>query len=282
MKLCRFTFNGSTRLGKIEGNDVVDLSAVVDTGNSMRLLLERLDTLRPLLGFAGGPRIPLQQVKLESPINDPRKYLIIGMNYQAHAKEAAAAGIPIPASQLWTNKQVSCITGPYDPILLPAKSDKLDYEVELAFVVGKRCRHASVENALSYVGGYLVANDVSVRDWQQLSTTHTLGKSFDSHGPLGPWITTADEVPDPQALTLHLSVNGSERQRSSTADMIYSVAAQIAHLSAMTTLEPGDIIATGTPSGVGVARGVFLKAGDVVRAEIDGLGFIENVVEPEA
>jgi 2-keto-4-pentenoate hydratase/2-oxohepta-3-ene-1,7-dioic acid hydratase in catechol pathway len=281
MKLCRFSRNGTTAIGKIIGAEVVDLSAVPGVTGSMRALLADLPRLRPALEAARGPAVPLESVGLAAPIIDPQKYLAIGMNYQAHADEAAAAGIPIPKSQLWFNKQVSCITGPTAPIELPRVSDQLDYEAELAFVIGTRCRHVSREAALSMVAGYLVSNDVTVRDWQFRSPTFTLGKSFDTHGPIGPWITTADEVPDPQALTLWLTVNGVERQRSSTGDMIYSIADQIAYLSTVMTLEPGDLIATGTPSGVGIATGSFLKAGDVVRVGVDGLGQIENTVVAE-
>jgi 2-keto-4-pentenoate hydratase/2-oxohepta-3-ene-1,7-dioic acid hydratase in catechol pathway len=149
-------------------------------------------------------------------------------------------------------------------------------------VIGKRCRHVSAADALSVVGGYLVCNDVTVRDWQSRSPTYTLGKSFDTHGPIGPWITTADEIADPHALTMHLSVNGIEKQRTSTGDMIYTIRDQIAYLSTVMTLEPGDLIATGTPANVGIATGSFLKAGDVVRVEVDGLGAIENTVVQEA
>jgi 2-keto-4-pentenoate hydratase/2-oxohepta-3-ene-1,7-dioic acid hydratase in catechol pathway len=182
----------------------------------------------------------------------------------------------VPKSQLWFNKQVSCITGPYDPVEVPSVSDKVDYEAELGFVIGTRCHDVSEADALSVVAGYFVANDVTARDWQFRSPTYTLGKSFDTHGPIGPWITTADEVPDPHALVMHLSVNGEERQRSSTGDMIYDISAQIAYLSTVMTLEPGDLISTGTPSGVGIAADSFLKPGDVVRVEVEGLGFIEN------
>lgn len=281
MKLCRFTENGATRIGKVEGERVVDLSSLLGADGSMRRALSKLESLRADLEMLDGPSFALPAVKLEAPIDDPQKYLVIGMNYQAHAEEAAAAGIPVPSTQLWINKQVSCLNGPYDPVTLPKVSAMVDYEGELAFVIGKRCRQVTEAEALSMVAGYMVANDVSVRDWQQRSPTHILGKGFDSHGPVGPWITTADEVGDPQQLMLHVSVNGEERQRSSTADMIYTVAQQISYLSMAMTLEPGDVIATGTPSGVGVARGIFLKAGDVVRVEIDGLGHIENRVRAE-
>jgi len=204
------------------------------------------------------------------------------MNYQAHADEAAAAGIPIPTSQLWFNKQVSCIAGPFDAIELPKVSDKLDYEAELAVVIGKKCRHVKAAEARSVIAGYMVCNDVSVRDWQHRSPTFTLGKSFDTHGPIGPWLTLDDEVENPQALEMVLTVNGEERQRASTDDMIYNIAAQIEYLSTVMTLEPGDILVTGTPAGVGIASGRFLKAGDVVRIEITGLGAIENTVVAEA
>jgi 2-keto-4-pentenoate hydratase/2-oxohepta-3-ene-1,7-dioic acid hydratase in catechol pathway len=276
MKLCRFTQAGVTRIGKVERDQVVDLSGVEGVTGSMRALLAALDPLKPALEAVSAPAYPLAEVTLEAPIVDPQKYLAIGMNYQAHADEAAAAGIPQPTSQLWFNKQVSCITGPFDPVDIPKVSDMVDYEAEMGFVIGKRAHDVSEADALSIIAGYLVCNDVTARDWQFRSPTYTLGKSFDTHGPIGPWITTRDEVADPHALTLHLSVNGVERQRSSTGDMIYNIAAQIAYLSTVMTLEPGDVIATGTPSGVGIASRSFLKDGDVVRVEVDGLGAIEN------
>ena len=282
MKLCRFTREGTTRIGKVQDGRVFDLTDIVGPEDSMRRVLARLPELRARIETATGRNWPLNEVRLEAPIDDPQKFMAIGMNYQKHAEEAVAIGIPMPTSQLWFNKQVSCIAGPYAPIELPRVSEKLDYEAELAFIIGTRCRHVPVENALAMVAGYLVCNDVSVRDWQMRTPTFTLGKSFDTHGPIGPWITTANEVPDPQALQLHLQVNGVERQRSSTADMIYSVAQQIAYLSIVMTLEPGDLFATGTPSNVGMATGAFLKAGDVVRVEVDGLGHISNTVVLES
>lgn len=277
MKLCRFSIDGVTRIGRIDGESVIDLAV----GDSMRALLTELPSRRAELEGLIAPRHALADVRLEAPITDPQKFLAIGMNYQAHADEAAAAGIAAPTSQLWFNKQVSCINGPYDAIDLPNASEKLDYEAELAFVIGTRCHDVSEAEALSVVAGYMVSNDVTARDWQFRSPTYTLGKSFDTHGPIGPWITTADEVPDPHALMMHLTVNGEERQRSSTGDMIYNIRQQIAYLSTVMTLEPGDVIATGTPSGVGIASGTFLKDGDVVRVEIEGLGHIENRVVAE-
>jgi 2-keto-4-pentenoate hydratase/2-oxohepta-3-ene-1,7-dioic acid hydratase in catechol pathway len=281
MKLCRFDYEGSIRLGAVRGERVVDLSGIPGISGSMRGLIGDLATLRAAIDAKREPSFALAEVTLLAPINDPQKYLAIGMNYQAHADEAAAAGIPVPKSQLWFNKQVSCINGPYSAIELPQVSDKLDYEAELAFVIGTRCRHVAPSEAHAVIAGYLVANDVSVRDWQSRSPTFTLGKSFDTHGPIGPWITTADEIADPHDLLMRLWVNGEERQASSTGDMIYNIYDQIAYLSTVMTLEPGDLIATGTPSGVGIARGKFLQANDVVRVEISQLGVIENRVVRE-
>jgi 2-keto-4-pentenoate hydratase/2-oxohepta-3-ene-1,7-dioic acid hydratase in catechol pathway len=278
MKLARFSEGSRTRIGKVCGNRIVDLSAVEGVGQSMRQLLTDLPRLRGALEAAAGAGYPLDSVKLEVPVNDPQKYLAIGMNYKAHAEEARAMGIPIPTSQLWFNKQVSCLNGPYNPIEMPSVVEKLDYEIELGVVIGKRCRRVRAGDARSVIAGYLVANDVSARDWQQRSPTFTLGKSFDTHGPLGPWLTTGDEIADPMALEMVLTVNGEERQRTMTSDMIYSIYDQIEYLSTVMTLEPGDILATGTPSGIGAATGRLLHPGDVVRAEIQGLGFIENTV----
>jgi 2-keto-4-pentenoate hydratase/2-oxohepta-3-ene-1,7-dioic acid hydratase in catechol pathway len=278
MKLLRFTEGGRTRIGKLVDDNVIDLSGVAGVGASMRQLLADLPALRGALDAAVGPSYRLGEVKLEAPIADPQKYLAIGLNYKAHAEEARAAGVPIPSSQLWFNKQVSCIAGPYDPIEYPAVIEKLDYEIELGVIIGKRCRHVKAADARSVIAGYFVTNDVTSRDWQSRSPTFTLGKSFDTHGPIGPWIVTDDEIADPHALEMVLTVNGDERQRKSTGDMIYDIYAQIEYLTTVMTLEPGDILATGTPEGIGMAIGKLLKAGDVVRAEISGLGHIENRV----
>lgn len=285
MKLARFrTADGAVRIGRVEVSDpqgldgsVVDLSQVPGVGTSMRALLDGLPALRATLETAVGERYALADVTLEAPIDDPQKYLAIGMNYKEHAEEARAAGIPTPTNQLWFNKQVSCINGPFGGVEKPAVSDALDYEIELAVVIGARCRNVSREEAYSVIAGYMVANDVSVRDWLQKRTpTFTLGKSFDTHGPIGPWITTADEIENPEDLHMTLSVNGEVRQDWRTDDMIYDIAAQIAELTTVMTLMPGDILATGTPAGIGAPTGNFLRVGDVVRGEISGLGVIEN------
>lgn len=277
MKLARFTVGGLTRLGKVEGDRIVDLSdAAKSCGGSMRALLAQFETLRPALEAVRDPVFALDAVTLEAPIEDPRKFLAIGMNYKAHAEEAAAAGIPTPTSQLWFNKQVTSINGPFAPIQIPKASNQVDYEAEMGVVIGTRCRHVVAADARTVIAGYFVGNDVTARDWQFRSPTYTLGKSFDTHGPIGPWITTDDEIADPHDLRMTLHLNGEERQRTSTGDMIYDIYEQIAYLSTVMTLEPGDLILTGTPANVGIATQTFMKPGDVVRVEISGLGAIEN------
>ena len=287
MRIARFRVgSGPVRLGRVDGDEsdatVTDISDAPGVGTSLRAILPHLETLRAAILDADGPSLGLDQVVLEAPIDDPQKYLGIGMNYRQHAEEALLAGIPTPTSQLWFNKQVSCIVGPYADIEKPRLSDQLDYEVELGVVIGQRCRHVAPADARAVIAGYLVANDVSVRDWLvKRSPTFTLGKSFDTHGPIGPWLTTDDEIADPLDLRLRLLVNGQERQNAVTNDMIYDIYEQIAYLSTVMTLMPGDILATGTPSGIGAPTGRFLVPGDVVRAEIDGLGFIQNRVVDE-
>lgn len=284
MKLARFSRNGSTYLGKVVDDRVVDLSAVApDCGDSMRLFLEQFDALRPAAEAASEPSYALDEVTLEAPVGDPRKFLAIGMNYQSHADEAAAAGVVMPKTQIWFNKQVTSINGPYANVDVPKEApDMVDYEAEMGVVIGKRCRHVKREDVRSVIAGYLVCNDVTARDWQFRSPTYTLGKSFDTHGPIGPWITTDDEVADPHALNLKLELNGEVRQEESTGGMLYNIFDQIEYLTKVMTLEPGDVIATGTPAGVGIAGNRFMKEGDVVRVSVEGLGYIENRFVNEA
>ena len=227
MKLARFSIDGTTTIGVVQGDRVIELSLILPGAPA---------TIREVL--AAGPALlrqiaaalpksvaghALSDVHLEAPIPDAQKYLAIGMNYHDHAEEAARAGIAVPKNQLWFNKQVSCITGPFDPIYKPRVSDKMDYEAELGVVIGKRCRYVSEADARSVVAGYFVSNDVTARDWQFQSPTFTLGKSFDSHGPIGPWITTDDEVADPHDLWMRLWVNGELRQEKNTGKMIYNI-----------------------------------------------------------
>jgi 2-keto-4-pentenoate hydratase/2-oxohepta-3-ene-1,7-dioic acid hydratase in catechol pathway len=227
-----------------------------------------------------GARLALSSVRLLAPLPNPEKFLGIGMNYRDHAAEASKAGLETPTYQLWFNKQVSCITGPFDDVVKPHVSEQMDYEAELGVVIGRRCRHVKVEDARSVIGGYTIVNDVSARDWQKRSPTLTLGKSFDTHGPTGPWLVLDDEIDDPHALNIRMFVNGEQRQHANSGSMIHNIFEQIAYLSNVMTLKPGDILATGTPSGVGAALKPpqFLSPGDVMRVEIDGLGHIENRV----
>lgn len=281
MKLARFDAGAGPRLGLVRGDSVIDLNdAGVGHATMLDLIaagpaaLAQLHALDPSLRGR-----PLAEVRLLAPIERPGKYLAIGMNYQKHVAEAEKLGVAAPKQQFWFNKQTSCIAGPYDDID-PGVTEKLDYEAELGVIIGTRAKSVTAADALRYVFGYLVANDVSARDWQFHSPTFTMGKSFDTHGPIGPWIVTADEISDPQALDLRCFVNGERRQSSNTALMIHTIAAQIEYLSTAFTLDPGDLIASGTPEGVGVGRDpqVFLKPGDVVRCEIEGIGHIENHV----
>lgn len=282
MKLATFTHDGCRRIGTVLGDEILDLSsAAPDLPKQMvELLAAGPEALNAARAAVSGRRYRLDQVRLEAPVPNPQKFLAIGLNYEDHAEEARRAGIKVTDEQVWFSKLNSCIAGPFDPIVMPAVSDKLDYEVELGVIIGRRCRNVDVSQALSMIAGYTVCNDVTVRDWQHRTPQWTLGKSFDTHGPFGPWIVTADRVPDPQNLTLRLLVNGELRQQASTALMIHPVAAQIAHLSQAITLEPGDVIATGTCSGVAIGMHPprFLRVGDLVRAEIDGIGAIENRV----
>lgn len=281
MKLVRYTHHGRTRLGKVVDSTVIDLSEITGIDHSMRQLLNDLPALRERLERVAGPAIALEEVRLEAPIHDPQKFLGIGMNYRQHAEEARRAGIAIPSSQMWFNKQVSCISGPFDPVVKPRISEQMDYEIELGVVIGRRCRHVCAGDAPAVIAGYLIVNDLSARDWLKKSPTFTLGKSFDTHGPLGPWLTICDEIADPLALQMTLTVNGEQRQHASTGDMIYNIYQQIEYLSSVMTLEPGDVLATGTPSGIGAPTGRFLQPGDLLHLTIDGLGAIEHRVVAE-
>ena len=280
MRLLRFVDAGRPTLGVLRGEDIISLETLSGEFPTMMSVIAGGDTaLARIDALETSRTVKLQGARLLAPIERPGKYLAIGMNYRKHAAEAERAGVAAPKQQLWFNKQTTCISGPFDPIE-PGPTERLDYEVELGFVIGKPAKNVSEERAREHVFGYFVADDVSARDWQFHSPTFTMGKSFDTHGPIGPWIVTADEVPDPHALALRCFVNGELRQQSDTGQMIYNVWQQIAYLSTAFTLESGDLIAAGTPEGVGAAANPprFLQPGDVVRCEIDGIGTIENTV----
>lgn len=283
MKLLRYEVDGSARLGVLTGEEIVPLASIVDDYPTMLSIIaggdEALAKVRAVADTAAG-KLALRDVKLLAPIERPGKYLAIGMNFGKHVEEAAKLGVEKPKQQFWFNKQTTCLSGPYDDIETGV-SEKVDYEVELGVVIGKPAKRISEADAAMHVFGYVVANDVSARDWQTHSPTFTMGKSFDTHGPIGPWIVTADEISDPHALRLRCWVNGEIRQDADTSELIHNVWQQISYLSTAFTLEPGDLIATGTPSGVGIAMDppVFLKPGDVVRCEVENIGMIENKVK---
>jgi 2-keto-4-pentenoate hydratase/2-oxohepta-3-ene-1,7-dioic acid hydratase in catechol pathway len=281
MKILRFDA-GDPRIGVLKRETVIDVTEVGGRRNTVRdIIAAGPSGIAELRDFVDGQTsaLKLAELKLLTPIERPGKYLAIGMNYGKHLEEADKLGVPRASHQVWFNKQTTCLSGPFDPIE-PGATEKLDYEVELGAVVGKRAKNVSEAEAKDYIFGYFVANDVSARDFQFHSQTMTIGKSFDTHGPIGPWIVTADEIPDPHTLDLKCFVNGEQRQASNTRHMIANLWQQIAYLTSAFTLEPGDLIATGTPEGVGVGMDpqVFLKSGDVVRCEIEGIGAIENRV----
>jgi 2-keto-4-pentenoate hydratase/2-oxohepta-3-ene-1,7-dioic acid hydratase in catechol pathway len=283
MKVATFTQAGNTRIGVVVEQQIADVSAVApDLPRNMIALLnggsEAMDRVRKAAHDA--PRFALSQVKLEAPVQHPPEFLAIGLNYADHVAET---GRDKPEFPLFFNKQVSCVNGPYDPIHLPRVSKALDYEGELGFIIGRRCRHVPRDRAHEVIAGYLIVNDVSVRDWQRRAATMTLGKSFDTHGPTGPWLVTPDELGDPHTLELRTFVNGEERQHSNTKMLFFNCFEQVETLSTVFTLQPGTIISTGTPAGVaGVMKPPkWLKAGDVVRIEVERIGYIENRVIDE-
>jgi len=283
MRLCRFAAGeDAAALGLVEGDEVVDLSGTslpsepaAALGEAGRGGLEEL--------AAGGPRLPLADVRLLAPAV-PRKYLGIALNYAEHIAEM---GMEAPKVPVFFNKQATCVVGPGAAVHMPKVSTLLDYEAELALVIGRRCRHVPVERAREVIAGYTCANDLSVRDWQGRAQTMTIGKSFDTHGPLGPWLVTPEEIGDPQDLRIRCFVDGELRQDASTAEMVFDCFQQVSHLSEACTLEPGDVIATGTPSGVGIGRKPIrenvLHVGETVRVEIERIGELVNTVveEPE-
>jgi 2-keto-4-pentenoate hydratase/2-oxohepta-3-ene-1,7-dioic acid hydratase in catechol pathway len=283
VRLCTFSHAGATGLGVVQDDGVVDLQAAApELPREMTALLAAGPGAlhRAREAAARAARLPLGSVRLGPPILRPPKFLAIGLNYADHVAES---GLEAPKLPTVFNKQSTCVTGPSDPIHMPRVSKALDYEGELGFVVGRRCRHVPRERAPEVIAGYLVVNDVSVRDWQLRVPTWTMGKSFDTHGPIGPWLTTADEVGDPHGLRVRTWVNGELRQDSNTKQLIFDCFAIVEHLSTAFTLEPGDVVATGTPGGVGIAMKPprLLQVGDVVRVEVAGLGTLENTVVDE-
>ncbi|MDP3174122.1 MAG: fumarylacetoacetate hydrolase family protein [Phenylobacterium sp.] len=285
MKLATFVRSGAQQaeIGVVTEAGVVPApSDGAFAGLDMIGLIERWDELKGEVArwSQAGAALPLASVRLLAPIPRPGKMLCMGLNYADHVAESSQE---TPPNQIWFCKQTTAAHGPYEPIDLPKASSRVDYEVELVAIVGKKGRHVPKDKAADLLFGYCVGNDVSARDWQFKSAQWMIGKSFDTHGPFGPWITTADEVGDPHALDISCKVNGETRQSSNTKNLIFDVFDQVVELSQAMTLEPGDVIYTGTPGGVGVAMKPpsFLKPGDTVTCEISKLGKIEGVMTPE-
>lgn len=282
MKLATFTTadNPSPRIGVVQGDTVLDLATAGVTSNMKELIKGGADVAELSATSADAKTLRLADLELQAPVMNPGKVLAIGLNYGDHVEES---GMNKPEHQMWFNKQHNCINGPYADINLPAVSDKVDYEAELCLVIGRRCKHVPRDRAHEVIAGYFCGNDVSVRDWQMRSPTFQIGKSFDTHGPVGPWLVTPDEVEDPHALDIKCVVNGEVKQQSNTKHLIFDCFDAIEHLTQAYFLDVGDILFMGTPGGVGVAMRPpsFMKAGDVVRVEIEKLGHIENTVIPE-
>ena len=269
MKLLRYGTVGQEKPGMLdETGGIRDLSGEIpDLGGEVLGRLGELGALDPaaLPAVEGAPR-------LGPPVAGVGKFMCIGLNYSDHAAEA---GMPVPAEPILFMKATSAICGPNDPIMMPLGGRKLDWELELAAVIGKPARNVTTEAALSHVAGYTIANDVSERALQTEGTGQwTKGKSCDTFGPLGPWLVTPEEVPDPQALDMKLRVNGTMMQSGTTATMVFDVAHLISYLSRIMTLHPGDVIATGTPPGVGMGMTPprYLSVGDRLSLRIEGLG----------
>jgi len=271
MKLLRYGEIGQEKPGIVDASGLIrDLSGVIDDFAGARLGRESLSRIKALdlaalPVVAGDPRIG-------APVGVVPKFLGIGLNYRDHAEET---GMPIPEIPIVFAKASSCVSGPYDPVLAPQGFERMDFEVELAVVIGTRAKNVPEANALDHVSGYAICNDVSERSLQVGGPGEWIkAKSHDTFGPLGPWLVTTDEIPHPQNLDLTLDLNGARMQTGSTSTMIFGVAALISYISKYMTLVPGDVITTGTPPGVGMARKprVFLKPGDEIRATISGLG----------
>ncbi|TAK99997.1 MAG: FAA hydrolase family protein [Aquabacterium sp.] len=283
MHLCSYEVDGQVQVGLVYGSGIVNLSAALagelSAHQPMIDLIARWSELKArVAAMLDAPAdVSVDEVHLLAPVPRPGKTLAIGLNYIEHVNEnIIGESRTVPDHQIWFPKLANAINGPFDPIVLPRISSMTDYEAEMVAIIGQRCRHVPRERAHEVVFGYCVGNDVSVRDIQKRTSQWTLGKSFDTHAPFGPWITTADEVGDPHGLEIQCLVNGEVRQHSNTRLMIHKVWDQIAQLTQVMTLEPGDVIFTGTCSGVGAAFNPpkFLKAGDTVRVEIESLGAI--------
>ena len=273
MKLIRFGEPGAERPGVLEGGTRRDVSELCPDFN--RDFFQAGGVARLAAALKNQPNLPLvpENARWGACVARPGKVVCVGLNYSDHAKES---GAQVPAEPVLFLKGTNTVVGPFDDVLIPRKSEKTDWEVELGVIIGTRARYVSQKDALNYVAGYCVINDVSEREWQiERGLTWDKGKGFDTFGPIGPWLVTRDEVPNPQKLAMWLDLNGKRVQTGNTKTMIFNVAKLVAYVSQLNTLEPGDIITTGTPPGVGMGMKpspIFLKKGDVMTLGIDGLG----------
>ncbi|MBX9605846.1 MAG: fumarylacetoacetate hydrolase family protein [Gammaproteobacteria bacterium] len=278
MKLASYTAEAGTRVGIVVGDTIVD--AGID--GTMLDVIRDWAILKPVFEsrVATIAGTPLAAVRLEAPVERPGKIFAIGLNYADHIAESK---LGTPEHQVWFTKAQTSVNGPYDPILIARGTATPDYEAELVAIVGRGGKHIAAADASGAIFGYCVGNDVTERLWQHATPQWSLGKSFDTHAPMGPWIVTADEVRDPHGLGIRCFVNGELRQSSNTRHLVFNVWQQVEHLSVGMTLEAGDVLFTGTPGGIGAAMDPrrFLVPGDVVRCEIDTLGHIEGVMVAE-
>lgn len=271
MKLLRYGPAGQEKAAALDAQGKIrDLSSLVGDLTPEWLAPQRLQALAAI----DLQKLPIVEdsVRIGVPVAGSRQFVAIGLNYRKHAEEA---GMDIPKEPVIFTKAITSLSGPNDDIVLPDGAQQGDWEIELGFIIGTTARKVPVDEALAHVAGYCLANDVSERHWQtQRGGQWSKGKSFDTFGPIGPWLVTTDEIPDPQTLSMELKVNGEVKQKSSTADMIFPVAQIVSHLSQFMTLLPGDVVITGTPSGVGLGMKPqqFLKKGDVITLTIDQLG----------
>ena len=283
MKLVNFLFKGEKNIGALLDDGVCSFKSISDKYSmSMLEFIEQMDELSPKVSkfINSNPEvIPLSKIEFLPVVERPGKVLAVGLNYKDHAKET---GMDLPEVPMIFTKQSTSVIGHQGEIHKPKVSDAVDYEGEMAFVIGKKCRHVSKEDALDVIAGVTICNDVSVRDWQIASPTFTMGKSFDTHCPIGPYIVTMDEISDIHNLKIKTYVNDELRQDSCTDQLIFDCFDLIEHITKAFTLEAGDIIATGTSSGVGVVLGKYLVPNDVVRIELENVGTLENkvVLEP--
>jgi acylpyruvate hydrolase len=287
MKLVTFLSAGAPRLGALLGSPgqeaIADLNGLdprlpADLVTFLEMGDRALELARSVLATAPAETgLPREQARLKAPIPRPGKILCIGLNYRDHAQEA---NLPVPEVPTVFGKYPNSVVGPGEAIIIPAVTQAVDYEAELALVIGRRARQVSRQYALDYVAGFMPFNDVSARDYQFRTSQWTLGKAFDTFAPMGPALVTRDEVPDPDALPIRLCIGDETLQASNTENLIFPVAEIVAYLSQVMTLEPGDVIATGTPAGVGFSRQPrrYLLPGETVRVEIDGVGVLENPV----